>query len=184
VVTTDQALQIETEVNRSKFIAHLVPMAEFSGVQEQLKRAHPKANHVVYAYRHLNARDQIVENSSDDGEPRGAAGIPILNVMRGKDLINCAVVIIRYFGGVKLGIGGMVRAYTLAAQNLINEVDWHPYFKQITYVFETSYQDIQRTEYRLAQLEIKQIERTFEVGSVQWSITGSEHQVHQIQALF
>ena len=112
----EKACSTTIEVNRSKFITHLVPISEYEGLQQKLKAEHPKANHVVYALRYLNEFDQVVENSSDDGEPKGCAGVPALNVLRGEKLINCAVLIVRYFGGIKLGVGGLVRAYKTAAQ--------------------------------------------------------------------
>jgi len=183
VLTIRENYEAITEVNRSKFIATLVPMSAFDGLPKRLKTAHPKSSHVVYAYRHLNTHDQIVENSSDDGEPRGAAGTPILNVLRGEEAIECAVVIVRYFGGIKLGIGGMVRAYTLAAQKVIREADWHAYFKPITYAFESTYRDIQRTEYHLAQSGITQFERTFVAEGVRWSLSGSEDQIRHFCSL-
>ncbi|HSR74465.1 MAG TPA: YigZ family protein, partial [Sulfurovum sp.] len=83
-----------------------MPIADFEGLQSKLKVEHPKANHVVYALRYLNEFDQVVENFSDDGEPKGCAGTPALNVLRGEGLVNCAVLIVRYFGGIKLGTGG------------------------------------------------------------------------------
>jgi uncharacterized YigZ family protein len=183
VVTIEQHYEVTTEVNRSKFIAHLMPMLAVDGAQERLKRAHPKASHVVYAYRHLNAHDQIVENSSDDGEPHGAAGIPILNVLRGKGAIECAVMVVRYFGGTKLGIGGMVRAYTLAAQNVIAQAEWMPHLKQIAHAFVTSYSQIQRTEYRLQQLGIVQVDRQFGIGEVTWEITATQEQIDAFEGL-
>jgi putative IMPACT (imprinted ancient) family translation regulator len=117
--TIDQVFSATTEVNRSKFIAHFIPIAEFSGLQKKLKAEHPKANHVVYALRSLNEYDQIVENSSDDGEPKGCAGVPALNVLRGEGLVNCAVLIVRYFGGIKLGTGGMASAYASAVKVVV-----------------------------------------------------------------
>jgi len=78
-----------------------------------LKIEHPKARHIVYAYRELNEFNQIIENSSDDGEPKGSSGVPVLNVLRGEEFINVAILVVRYFGGIKLGIGGLVRAYTV-----------------------------------------------------------------------
>jgi len=74
--TIEKSAVFTTEVNRSKFMTYLVPMSEYKGLQEKLKKEHPKANHVIYALRYLNGFDQIVENSSDDGEPKGCAGTP------------------------------------------------------------------------------------------------------------
>ncbi len=71
------------EIKKSKFIAYLVPIEEFDGLQEKLRIEHPKSRHVVYALRYLNEFDQIVENSSDDGEPKGSSGTPGLHVLRG-----------------------------------------------------------------------------------------------------
>jgi len=183
MVTIDRSYEHLTEVNRSKFLGHLVPMAQFEGLQERLRSEHPKASHVVYAWRHLNAYDQVVENSSDDGEPRGAAGTPILNVLRGEEAIECAVVIVRYFGGIKLGIGGMVRAYTLAAKNLVEQARWQPYHKEVQYPFATSYQQIRQTEYHLEQVGITQVERTFEAEGVRWMVRGSEEQITLLRSL-
>ena len=100
--TVERTYESLTEVKRSKFITYLVPISEYDGLQEKLKAENPKANHVVYALRYMNEYEQIVENSSDDGEPKGCAGTPALNVLRGENIINCAVLIVRYFGGIKL----------------------------------------------------------------------------------
>lgn len=109
------------EVKKSNFIAHLVPLSEFERTRERLKSEHPKARHIVYAYRRLNEFLQIVENQSDDGEPKSTSGAPCLNALRGADLINTAVLVVRYFGGIKLGTGGLVRAYGGVVNLVINE---------------------------------------------------------------
>ncbi len=181
--TVERSYVSQTEVNRSKFITYLVPISEFDGLQEKLKTKNPKANHVVYALRYLNEYDQIVENSSDDGEPKGCAGIPILNVLRGEALINCAVLIVRYFGGIKLGTGGMARAYALAVKDVLNEAKLIPYEKEIEYSFETSYHDIDKTLYRLKQLGLVQYERDFGVDSVEWKIKGSEEKIEILKGM-
>lgn len=80
----------------------------------ELKKAHPKAVHFVYAYRAINSLGQVIERSSDDGEPKGSSGQPCLNVLRGWEMVDFGIIIVRYFGGVKLGVGGLVRAYTKA----------------------------------------------------------------------
>ena len=181
--TVERSYVSQTEVNRSKFITYLVPISEFDGLQKKLKTKNPKANHVVYALRYLNEYDQIVENSSDDGEPKGCAGIPILNVLRGEALINCAVLIVRYFGGIKLGTGGMARAYALAVKDVLNEAKLIPYEKEIEYRFETSYHDIDKTLYRLKQLGLVQYERDFGVDSVEWKIKGSEEKIEILKGM-
>ncbi len=181
--TVERSFESLTEVNRSKFTTHIVPISEYDGLQEKLKKEHPKASHVVYALRYLNEFDQIVENSSDDGEPKGCAGTPVLNVLRGKELINCAVFIVRYFGGIKLGTGGMARAYALAVKDVLNESVLIPYEKQIEYVFETTYSDVDRTLYQLKQLGITQYERDFGIDGVDWKVLGSEEKIDKFKNL-
>ena len=175
--TVEGTYESLTEVKRSKFITHLIPISEYEGFQNRLKAKHPKANHVVYALRYLNEYEQIVENSSDDGEPKGCAGTPALNVLRGEELINCAVLIVRYFGGIKLGTGGMARAYALAVKDVLKEAVLNPYEKQITYTFYTTYSDVNKTLYKLKQLGISRYERDFGIDSVVWIITGSEEKI-------
>jgi len=168
-----------TVVTRSKFITHLVPIEAFDGLQSKLKTEHPKANHVVYALRSINEYDQIVENSSDDGEPKGCAGVPALNVLRGLELVNCAVLIVRYFGGIKLGTGGMARAYAQATKDVISISDLSVYKKQISYTFTTSYSQVDRTLYQLKQLDITQYKRDFLSEGVSWEIVVSEEQLER-----
>ena len=181
--TIETSFEATTEVNRSKFIAHLVPIASYEGLQEKLKSQHPKANHVVYALRYLNSYEQIVENSSDDNEPKGCAGVPALNVLRGEELINCAVLIVRYFGGIKLGTGGMARAYALAVKNVVKDADILLYEKESTYLFSTSYSEVDKTLHSLKKLGISHYERDFGMDSVEWKIVGSEEKVENFKLL-
>ena len=179
--TVDSAYKSLTEVNRSKFITHLVPIPEYDGLQAKLKSEHPKANHVVYALRYLNEYDQVVENSSDDGEPKGCAGTPALNVLRGEELINCAVLIVRYFGGIKLGTGGMARAYAMAVKDVLKVADVVVFEKQIEYQFSTTYTEVDKTLYTLKQLGITQYERDFGIEGVEWKIIGSEEKISKLE---
>lgn len=117
----DQIYTTKQEIKKSNFISYLCPFAEFKSLHESLKQAHPKAVHIVWAYRYYNKYGQITENQSDDGEPKGTSGIPTLNALRGAELINSAIFIVRYFGGIKLGTGGLVRAYSSSANLVINE---------------------------------------------------------------
>jgi len=181
--TIEASFSHTTEVNRSKFITYLVPISEYEGLQKKLKDENPKANHVVYALRSLNEFEQIVENSSDDGEPKGCAGVPALNVLRGEELINCAVLIVRYFGGIKLGTGGMARAYALAVKNVLAEVSLTLYEKEDTYIFSTSYSDVDKTLYKLKKLSLTNYERDFGIEKVVWKLVGSEESIEKLKTM-
>ncbi len=122
-----------------------------------------------------------MENSSDDEEPKGAAGVPSLNVLRGNELVNVALLTVRYFGGTKLGIGGMARAYASAVKEVLAVSDIIKYEKEFAYEFETSYSDVQRTEYLLNKLEIVQVERDFLADKVAWIITTNEEKLNKFK---
>jgi len=149
---------------QSKFIAHLMPYGMFDEVLASLKAEHPKARHFVTAFRHINAFDQVVEGSSDDGEPRGTSGKPTLAVLQGSDLINAALVTVRYFGGTKLGTGGLVRAYSDAANLAISSAALVAYRKEEIIVVSCAYSDIGKVDYLLEQLGVRVIEKTFDAA--------------------
>ena len=180
--TVAQSTQATVEVKQSKFIAHLVPISEYAGVQEKLRAAHPKSRHVVYALRRLNEHDQIVENSSDDGEPKGSSGVPALNVLRGEEMINCAVLIVRYFGGTKLGIGGLVRAYTQATKEVIAVSNIKKYEKLHIFFYQSEYSAVQRIEYLLNQVDIIDVKKEF-ASDVAWSISATQEKIDAFREL-
>ncbi len=171
------------EVKGSKFIAYLVPISDFATLREQLKAEHPKASHIIYATRELNTHDQIVENSSDDGEPRGTAGVPTLNVLRGNDLINVALLTVRYFGGIKLGTGGMVRAYGSAAKEVVSVAEFIPWQKRETIQFITAYSRIESTLYHLKKLSITEHTREFGIEEVIWTVSTTSERIKQLKGL-
>ena len=150
------------EEKQSKFIAHLIPYHLYHITLQALKSEHLKARHFVTSYRTLNEFDQIVENSSDDGEPKGTSGKQTLSVLQGHDLINTAVIVVRYFGGTKLGTGGLVRAYGNAVNLAVNLADLHLYKKEKTEMISFAYSDIGRVEYECLQGEITIIEKFFD----------------------
>ncbi len=172
---------ITYEIKKSKFIAYLIPISQFKGFQDKLREEHPKSRHVVYALRYLNEFEQIVENSSDDGEPKGSSAPPALNVLRGEDMINVAVLIVRYFGGVKLGIGGLVRAYGTSVKEVIAKSNIVLYEKMLKYSFSTTYSQVQRTEYLLKKFDILQIEREFLGDGVAWKIESTEEKLERFK---
>ena len=149
------------EIKKSKFITYLCPYDDFKTTMKLLKDKHPKARHFVYAYRYLNEFDQIVENSSDDGEPKGTSGRPSLNVLNGLEIINSAVIIIRYFGGIKLGTGGLVKAYSDAVNLVCNKAEFFTYEKLLRKEITIKYTNLSKVEYKLKELDIKIIKKDF-----------------------
>lgn len=109
--------QGELLAKKSKFISFLYNIDCERSVQEilsDLKIKYKKATHICYAYKICQNKIELVK-FSDDNEPNGSAGRPILNVIEKSKLKNVLVVVIRYFGGIKLGVGGLFRAYTKSA---------------------------------------------------------------------
>ena len=111
----------EIIINKSRFIAYnyeLDSLEDVKTILESLKKEHKKANHFCYAY--IYKKEVNSEKCSDDKEPGGTAGYPIMNVIKKKNLTNILVVVVRYFGGIKLGAGGLTRAYTKACALVVN----------------------------------------------------------------
>jgi len=161
------------EIKKSKFIAYLFPYSIFDEKMAQIKKEHPKGRHFVYAYRHLNGYEQIVENCSDDGEPKGTSGKPSLAVMAGNEMINSAVIIVRYFGGIKLGTGGLVRAYSDAVNQVISEATLYPYEKIYEQIISFQYPFLSQVEYNINKLEIRVEEKNFD-EDVTFKIAGNK----------
>ncbi len=116
--------RVETRVSNSRFIVTIAPVATVSDAQAFLKEIRgemPDASHHVYAFR-VGHGNSVSEGMSDDGEPSGTSGPPTMAVVRGSDIGDIALVTTRYFGGTKLGTGGLVAAYTAAAQAAIREL--------------------------------------------------------------
>ena len=112
--------QSEIEVKRSRFVADLMPLTSDPRAQIQaIRQAQPKAGHHCWAY--IGDPESTDRDSSDDGEPKGTAGKPMLAMLQGLGLGQTLVVVSRYFGGVKLGTGGLVRAYGQAVRDVIEQ---------------------------------------------------------------
>ena len=105
------------EIKKSKFIAYYYEVNNISEVKkilEMLKKDHKKARHIPYAYK----IDQEIKKS-DDKEPSGTSGMPILNIIEKNNLNHVLIAVVRYFGGIKLGAGGLIRAYGNASKEVI-----------------------------------------------------------------
>ncbi len=123
--TPAKTTTIETTVRKSRFIARASAAStreQALAAVEESRRHWPDAGHHCWAYLIGSPASPATVAMSDDGEPSGTAGKPILNVLQHKDIGNIIVVVSRYFGGIKLGAGGLVRAYSGAAQSVIDVV--------------------------------------------------------------
>ena len=122
--TVNQTYIKQIEVMKSKFIAYLYPLnseESFKEILANLRKEHKKARHIVYAYRY-NAKSK----SCDDGEPKGTAGHPLLELLYKKDINNVALLVVRYFGGTLLGAGRLLRTYLQAGVDVVNESELIP----------------------------------------------------------
>lgn len=109
------------EILKSKFTAFVFPISnveEFQTRLEQIRKANPKAKHVVYAYK-----VGVVSKSTDDREPKGTAGRPLLELLNKKNINNTAIIVVRYFGGSELGASRLLRTYVASAVDAINKAE-------------------------------------------------------------
>ncbi|WP_442793671.1 IMPACT family protein [Paraburkholderia sp. ZP32-5] len=137
--TLPAPLTAELEIRKSRFIAHAIPVADRDAAMaelQHLREQHPSATHVCWA---LLAGGQ--SGMSDDGEPSGTAGRPILEVLRHHDLDGVLAAVVRYYGGVKLGAGGLVRAYTDAIASALLDAPRVERIAQVSLGVEVSYAD-------------------------------------------
>ena len=121
--TIKENVNAQISEKKSRFIADLIYVSSEEEAQanlEQIRKKYYDARHHCFAYRILE-KDTILERASDDGEPSGTAGAPMLNLLSKNDLMNVLLVVTRYFGGILLGTGGLVRAYTGASQQAIKK---------------------------------------------------------------
>lgn len=124
-ITIKKNVQSEIVVKKSKFICNLIKIEtqeESESIIKQIKKKYYDARHNCIAYRVIED-EKIIERSSDDGEPCGTAGGPMLNILQKNDFCNVLVVVTRYFGGILLGTGGLVRAYSEAIVEAINDAE-------------------------------------------------------------
>jgi uncharacterized YigZ family protein len=166
----------------------LFPYENFDEVMQKLKEEHPKGRHFVYAYRYINEYEQIVENQSDDGEPKGSSGPPVLAVLRGENLVDTAVIIVRYFGGIKLGVGGLVRAYGKSVHQALelalkdNHIE--NYLNLIYIKYNISINHLGKLEHLLKDFKDIIIEKEFVELSVLFHVKATEDDHEKLKTIF
>lgn len=153
----------ELEIRKSRFIAHAIPVADREAAMQELRRlreTHPAATHVCWA---LLAGGQ--SGMSDDGEPSGTAGRPILEVLRHHDLDGVLAAVVRYYGGVKLGAGGLVRAYADAIAGALQDAQRIERIKHAELTVAVDYADEARVRRWIEQQESAElVDSAYDMG--------------------
>lgn len=174
------------EIKGSCFISMLIPIQNFENTLLLMRQEHTKAVHFVTASRFLNPQEQIEESFSDDGEPKGTSGMPTLKVLRGYNLIDCALLTIRYFGGTLLGTGGLVRAYTQGAKEVIlkakDEGKLKLYIPQSVQKVFVCFSCLNKIEYLAKKMEIVIFKREFLETGVELSVQGCKNALEHFMA--
>ena len=155
--------EFEEHIKKSRFIGVLVPCVSETEIHNQLVRLadlHPHASHIVFAYRLLTS-EGLRSRFHDAGEPGGTAGKPIYQHLEGAQLINCLLAVIRYFGGIKLGKGGLTRAYASVAKQVIALNEPQPYIEMTTVSLIIDYKQLPSLEHHLKSLDGQIVEQDF-----------------------
>ncbi|WP_033292241.1 YigZ family protein [Amycolatopsis jejuensis] len=161
----------EIEIRRSRFLCALAPAADEPGAREVIaarRRAEPSARHHCHAF--VLGSDGRTQRSSDDGEPAGTAGVPMLEVLRRREVTDTVAVVSRHFGGVLLGAGGLIRAYGQAVSEALDHVGLVEYRRLRLFDIEVDYtragrleNDVRTSPYVLHETRF-QAAAHFEVG--------------------
>lgn len=151
-ITIKEEAKTEIIIKKSKFIAEVFYVESQKEaeekIQEVVRREH-SAKHHCYAY--CVWEESLIQRMSDDGEPSGTAGNPMLTILQGKELVNVLVVVTRYFGGILLGTGGLVRAYSEVTAEALEKAATKKKQKGVEISFQIEYSDFENVKYYLKQ---------------------------------
>ena len=146
---------------RSRFIATLIPVTseeEASAQIEALRKKYYDARHNCYAYIVFSDdKKDVIERSSDDGEPSGTAGRPMLDILSGNQIRNILAVVTRYFGGTLLGSGGLVRAYSTAVKEALDNSDLTEVFDGRRIVVKLDYTNLGNVQYQMRECRVLEL---------------------------
>lgn len=154
---------VEELIKKSRFIGIITPCDDEREALQQLRQLHAEhanATHIAFAYR-LKTEQGIHYRFHDAGEPTGTAGKPIYQHLDGNDLINVLAVVIRYYGGIKLGAGGLTRAYGNTAKLALDAAEIYPYIEMAKLHLTLDYPQLQPLEYQLKKLGGQIIQQDF-----------------------
>ncbi|MGZ9411745.1 YigZ family protein [Staphylococcus epidermidis] len=151
IITIKQAHSIENVISKSRFIAYIKPVStenEAKAFIDEIKTKHKDATHNCSAY--TVGPEMNIQKANDDGEPSGTAVIPMLEILKKQEIHNVCVVVTRYFGGIKLGAGGLIRAYSGAVRDVIYDIGRVELREAIPVTVTLDYDQTGKFEYELA----------------------------------
>lgn len=154
--------QTEIVIKHSRFIAEVFPVESQSKARELLKEQKQKyfdATHVVHAF--VIGKSAEVLGMSDDGEPSGTAGRPVLDVLKGSGCTNIMLTVTRYFGGTLLGTGGLVKAYSDSAKAVLEITKFEPLIEKTEFKFSLPYDMYEKIKYHFNHYHIDSIKEDF-----------------------
>lgn len=161
----DEGPEVELDVKASRFLGRVLPIRDEDEARarvDAVRKRHHDARHHVWAWR-LGPPEHARERSSDDGEPSGTAGVPVLGALRREDLLDAVCVVTRWFGGVKLGSGGLVRAYGECARLAVEAAPRRRVERELQLDLECAWDDVGAVEATLqrAQDDLRRVTRDF-----------------------
>ncbi len=170
----------EITEKKSKFICNVFHVESVQEAEEKLnivRKKYHDARHNCYVYKVV---EEDAFKASDDGEPSGTAGVPMLNIVNGRNLSNILVVVTRYFGGILLGTGGLVRAYSLATTTVLDDSNILKQEMGLEASFNVEYKELEEVKYHLKNRNIV-ISRQEYLENVKVFVEGREEDILKLQ---
>jgi uncharacterized YigZ family protein len=166
MLTFQQTGQADQTINKSRFIARAGRCEnerELALFLRQFASEHQSAGHLAYAFR-MKTVEGIVARFSDAGEPAGTAGKPIQQMLDGQNYVNCCVAVIRYYGGINLGTGGLVRAYGGTAKQAMEQAGSIPFVEMVQLKISTTYKRVDELTREVQRLHGEVLDKQFDEG--------------------
>lgn len=183
--TFNQLGQADQTINKSRFFARASRCEnerELALFLHQFANEHPSAGHLAYAFR-MKTSEGIVARFSDAGEPAGTAGKPIMQMLDGQDYVNCCVAVIRYYGGINLGTGGLVRAYGGTAKLAMEQAGTIKFVEMVQLKISTTYKRVDELTREVQKLQGQVLDKQFD-EAVHFLLKLPVDAARQLQAKF
>ncbi|AKR43019.1 YigZ family protein [Methylophilus sp. TWE2] len=185
MLTFSQPGQADQTINKSRFIARARRCEnerELALFLRQFASEHQSAGHLAYAFR-MKTAEGIVARFSDAGEPAGTAGKPIMQMLDGQNYVNCCVAVVRYYGGINLGTGGLVRAYGGTAKQAMEQAGSMPFVEMVQLKISTTYKRVDELTREVQRLNGEILDKQFD-DAVHFLLKLPVDSAKQLQARF